>query len=144
MWGSWRLSWTGSRQAKTTHDCIRQVWFCRGWIARNRVVWGSWRLAHDFAEFLASNITGNLIVYYPKSNHHGSLIVTFSFRAVIVRVIKEQVFLLGRKFKFSRERIVAKSCSVRTLTILSRFDWIVVAQSQTKKSYNVRPPLGTH
>ena len=76
-----------------------------------------------------------------KAKFLGSLIVTFSFRAVIVRVIKEQVFLLGRKFKFSRERIVAKSCSVRTLTILSRFDWIVVAQSQTKKSYNVRPPL---
>ena len=60
--------------------------------------------------------------------------MTFVYRAVIVLVIMEQVFLLGRYLEISREGIVAKSYSVRVSTILSRFDWIVVAQSQTKKS----------
>ena len=67
--------------------------------------------------------------------------MTFVFRLVIVRVFMKQVFLLSWKLKSSRERIVAKSCSVRAPTILSRFDWIVVAQSQTEKSYSVRPQL---
>ena len=85
-----------------------QVWFFRGRIARNRVIWGSWRLAYDLAIFslrLSQNIVRRLV----QQSYFGSLIMTCVFWAAIVWVITEQVFYLVENPKFSRERILAKS-----------------------------------